>query len=136
MYGLSVTCDECSDQFESEPSTCRGCGGCSAANVRTDSRRSNTCLIPTAITWLAISFLGQACLSARVLVQWIASKRAGRSIVPMAFWFLSFGGGLTLLAYPDPPSPPGVHHRTGHASNCLQVESDADSAGAKTTVAD
>jgi lipid-A-disaccharide synthase-like uncharacterized protein len=32
-------------------------------------------------------------------VQWLASERAGRSIVPMAFWYLSLGGGTLLLIY-------------------------------------
>lgn len=49
--------------------------------------------------WLAIGFLGQALFSARFMVQWIASERARRSIVPKAFWFFSLGGGATLLAY-------------------------------------
>jgi lipid-A-disaccharide synthase-like uncharacterized protein len=49
--------------------------------------------------WLGVGFLGQALFSARFVVQWIASERARRSIVPIAFWFLSLGGGATLLAY-------------------------------------
>ncbi len=55
--------------------------------------------ITTEQIWLAIGFLGQAFFSGRFLVQWIASERAGRSIVPVAFWFFSIGGGLTLLLY-------------------------------------
>ncbi len=49
--------------------------------------------------WLTIGFLGQALFSARFLVQWLASERARRSVIPLAFWFLSLGGGATLLAY-------------------------------------
>jgi lipid-A-disaccharide synthase-like uncharacterized protein len=49
--------------------------------------------------WLAIGFLGQAMFSGRFLVQWIASERAGRSIIPVAFWFFSVAGGVTLLLY-------------------------------------
>ncbi|MDR9439631.1 MAG: lipid-A-disaccharide synthase N-terminal domain-containing protein [Halomonas sp.] len=49
--------------------------------------------------WLGIGFLGQALFSARFLVQWLASERARRSIVPRAFWFFSLAGGATLLAY-------------------------------------
>lgn len=49
--------------------------------------------------WLAIGLLGQALFSARFLVQWIASERRRRSVVPRAFWYFSVGGGLTLLAY-------------------------------------
>jgi lipid-A-disaccharide synthase-like uncharacterized protein len=32
-------------------------------------------------------------------VQWISSERAGQSVVPMAFWFFSMGGGLMTLVY-------------------------------------
>ncbi|HEV8584241.1 MAG TPA: lipid-A-disaccharide synthase N-terminal domain-containing protein [Methylomirabilota bacterium] len=49
--------------------------------------------------WLGIGLLGQALFSARFLVQWIASERRKRSVVPIAFWYFSVGGGLTLLAY-------------------------------------
>ncbi|TLF48181.1 hypothetical protein FEI13_13765 [Halomonas urmiana] len=49
--------------------------------------------------WLGVGFLGQALFSARFLVQWLASERARRSIVPRAFWFFSLAGGVTLLAY-------------------------------------
>jgi len=49
--------------------------------------------------WLTIGLLGQALFSARFLVQWIASERRRRSVVPLAFWYFSVGGGVTLLAY-------------------------------------
>ena len=49
--------------------------------------------------WLGIGLLGQAFFSGRFLVQWIASERARKSVVPLAFWYFSIGGGLTLLAY-------------------------------------
>ncbi len=49
--------------------------------------------------WLGIGLGGQAFFSARFLVQWIASERAKKSVVPRPFWFFSVGGGLTLLAY-------------------------------------
>lgn len=49
--------------------------------------------------WLLIGFLGQAFFSARFLVQWIASERKKESVVPVAFWFFSIGGGLTLFVY-------------------------------------
>ena len=37
--------------------------------------------------------------SARFMVQWLASERMKRSIIPEAFWYLSLVGGLVLLAY-------------------------------------
>ena len=49
--------------------------------------------------WLGVGFLGQVFFSARFLIQWIASERRGKSVVPRAFWYFSIGGGLTLLFY-------------------------------------
>lgn len=52
-----------------------------------------------ATLWLAIGFAGQILFTSRFLVQWIASERSGRSTVPLAFWWFSIAGGVTLLAY-------------------------------------
>lgn len=49
--------------------------------------------------WLAIGFIGQALFSMRFLVQWLASERQRRSVVPAAFWVFSLCGGMTLLSY-------------------------------------
>jgi lipid-A-disaccharide synthase-like uncharacterized protein len=49
--------------------------------------------------WIALGFLAQALFTARFLVQWIASERAGKSVIPIAFWFFSIGGGALLLVY-------------------------------------
>jgi lipid-A-disaccharide synthase-like uncharacterized protein len=49
--------------------------------------------------WLIIGFAGQALFTARFLVQWIVSERKRDSVVPVAFWWLSLLGGLTLLSY-------------------------------------
>lgn len=48
---------------------------------------------------LAVGFTGQALFSARFLIQWIASERSGKSVMPVLFWYFSLGGGLTLLIY-------------------------------------
>lgn len=49
--------------------------------------------------WLAVGFLGQALFSARFLVQWIKSEKEKKSVFPIAFWYFSIAGGITLLAY-------------------------------------
>lgn len=49
--------------------------------------------------WLVLGFAGQAVFSGRFVVQWLASEREGRSVVPVAFWILSVIGSLLLLAY-------------------------------------
>ena len=49
--------------------------------------------------WLLFGLLGNLVFSSRFLVQWIASERAGVSVVPTVFWHLSLVGSLVLLAY-------------------------------------
>ena len=49
--------------------------------------------------WLAFGLIAQLFFTARFLVQWISSERAGMSVVPMAFWFCSMGGGIMTLIY-------------------------------------
>ncbi len=49
--------------------------------------------------WLAIGFTGQALFSSRFIVQWLYSEKHGKSLIPIAFWYFSIAGGLTLLAY-------------------------------------
>jgi lipid-A-disaccharide synthase-like uncharacterized protein len=49
--------------------------------------------------WLAFGLVAQLAFAARFLVQWIMSERAGKSVVPMAFWFFSVAGGTMTLIY-------------------------------------
>jgi lipid-A-disaccharide synthase-like uncharacterized protein len=49
--------------------------------------------------WIALGFVAQALFMMRFVVQWIASERARRSVMPIAFWFFSLGGGILLLVY-------------------------------------
>lgn len=49
--------------------------------------------------WVVFGFFGQFLFMSRFLVQWIASERAKRSVIPIAFWYFSIGGGLSLFAY-------------------------------------
>ncbi|MBS4051781.1 MAG: lipid-A-disaccharide synthase N-terminal domain-containing protein [Methylomonas sp.] len=49
--------------------------------------------------WLIIGFVGQALFSARFLVQWLASERQKKSVIPVMFWYFSILGGSTLLIY-------------------------------------
>jgi lipid-A-disaccharide synthase-like uncharacterized protein len=48
---------------------------------------------------LVFGFAGQAMFSMRFIVQWIASERARRSVMPVLFWYFSLAGGLTLFVY-------------------------------------
>ena len=42
---------------------------------------------------------GQGLFASRFIIQWIASELKGKSVIPLAFWYCSLGGGLLLLAY-------------------------------------
>ncbi len=49
--------------------------------------------------WAWIGMIAQLLFSARFLVQWVASERAGHSVVPSSFWLLSIVGGTMLFVY-------------------------------------
>ncbi|MHB2166136.1 lipid-A-disaccharide synthase N-terminal domain-containing protein [Alsobacter sp. R-9] len=49
--------------------------------------------------WLAFGIVAQLLFTARFIVQWLASEKAGKSVMPMAFWFLSMAGGTMTLVY-------------------------------------
>lgn len=53
----------------------------------------------TEFWWVIIGLAGQLLFTGRFLVQWLASERARRSVIPVAFWWFSIGGGVILLAY-------------------------------------
>jgi lipid-A-disaccharide synthase-like uncharacterized protein len=48
---------------------------------------------------ILIGYIAQTMFAMRFVVQWIASERAGKSVVPIAFWVFSIGGGVMLLGY-------------------------------------
>ncbi|MGL4324270.1 MAG: lipid-A-disaccharide synthase N-terminal domain-containing protein [Beijerinckiaceae bacterium] len=49
--------------------------------------------------WLAFGIVAQLLFTARFIVQWLASEKAGASVMPLAFWFFSMAGGLMTLVY-------------------------------------
>ncbi len=49
--------------------------------------------------WLALGVLGTACWSGRFIIQWYASERAGRSVMPRSFWYAGLAGAVLLLSY-------------------------------------
>jgi lipid-A-disaccharide synthase-like uncharacterized protein len=49
--------------------------------------------------WVLLGFAAQALFTMRFLVQWLASERVGKSVIPLAFWWFSIGGGLLLFFY-------------------------------------
>ena len=49
--------------------------------------------------WLAVGFIGQALFASRFFVQLLKSEMEGRSVIPVAFWYFSIGGGLITVVY-------------------------------------
>jgi len=49
--------------------------------------------------WVVFGLAAQLVFGARFLVQWISSERAGKSVIPFAFWIISIAGGLMTLLY-------------------------------------
>lgn len=49
--------------------------------------------------FIILGLAGQLMFSARFLVQWIASEKRKKSVVPISFWFLSLFGSFFLLIY-------------------------------------
>ena len=49
--------------------------------------------------WAIVGLIAQLAFTGRFLVQWVASERAGKSVVPISFWYLSLLGSAGLLFY-------------------------------------
>jgi lipid-A-disaccharide synthase-like uncharacterized protein len=49
--------------------------------------------------WNILGIVGQALFASRFIIQWMVSEIERRSVIPVAFWYCSMGGGLLLLAY-------------------------------------
>ena len=49
--------------------------------------------------WLLVGFVGQGLFFMRFFVQWLASEKAKKSVIPDLFWYFSIGGGGVLLIY-------------------------------------
>jgi lipid-A-disaccharide synthase-like uncharacterized protein len=54
---------------------------------------------PVGLLWISLGLGGQILFSGRMLVQWFASERSRRSVIPVAFWWMSLVGATMLLVY-------------------------------------
>lgn len=54
---------------------------------------------PVGLAWVTLGLLGQLIFTGRMLVQWLASEKSGRSVIPVAFWWMSLGGAMMLVVY-------------------------------------
>ena len=49
--------------------------------------------------WLIFGFTAQFIFFLRVMVQWIHSEKAKKSVIPIAYWYLSTLGAIMMLIY-------------------------------------
>ena len=54
---------------------------------------------PVGLAWVALGLGGQLLFTGRMLVQWFASEKSKRSVIPVAFWWMSLIGSSMLLIY-------------------------------------
>jgi lipid-A-disaccharide synthase-like uncharacterized protein len=54
---------------------------------------------PVGFIWVSIGLLGQVLFTGRMVIQWLASERNRKSVVPAMFWWMSLIGALMLLTY-------------------------------------
>lgn len=78
-------------------------GSQGASPVYVYSKRLNAEAESTESWWMlgliGFGFVGQLMFMGRFLLQWIASERAGKSVVPLGFWWFSLIGASILLTY-------------------------------------
>ena len=49
--------------------------------------------------WVIFGLCGQFLFFMRFLIQWLASEKKKKSVIPVSFWYFSLGGSLILLTY-------------------------------------
>ena len=48
---------------------------------------------------IVVGFAGQGLFAMRFIIQWLSSEKQAKSVIPVAFWYFSIGGGAVLLLY-------------------------------------
>ena len=51
------------------------------------------------LLWVCFGTIGQLIFFSRWIIQWYYSEKFNTSMIPLAFWWCSFFGGLTTLIY-------------------------------------
>ncbi len=51
------------------------------------------------LAWVLLGLAGQLAFSGRMIIQWIVSEKERKSVIPVAFWWLSLAGGVALFVY-------------------------------------
>ena len=53
----------------------------------------------TGLFWVGLGLLGQVLFTGRMVIQWLASEKEKRSVIPDVFWWMSLGGATMLIIY-------------------------------------
>ncbi len=53
----------------------------------------------TEFVWILVGLGGQVLFMMRFILQWLASEKERKSVIPISFWWFSIGGAAVLLAY-------------------------------------
>ena len=48
---------------------------------------------------IVVGFAGQGLFAMRFIIQWLSSEKQANSVIPIAFWYFSIGGGSVLFLY-------------------------------------
>ena len=48
---------------------------------------------------IVVGFAGQGLFAMRFIIQWLSSEKQAKSVIPIAFWYFSIGGGSVLFLY-------------------------------------
>jgi len=48
---------------------------------------------------IIVGCAGQGLFAMRFIIQWLSSEKQAKSVIPVAFWYFSIGGGGVLLLY-------------------------------------
>ena len=48
---------------------------------------------------IVVGFAGQGLFAMRFIIQWLLSEKQAKSVIPIAFWYFSIGGGSVLFLY-------------------------------------
>lgn len=74
-------------------------------DVQEEQRKSGVLFVllnittPIGFIWVSVGLLGQVLFTLRMVLQWYASEKERRSVIPVGFWWGSLFGGLLLLVY-------------------------------------
>ena len=54
---------------------------------------------PIGFAWIGFGLIAQVMFTGRMIVQWVVSEKSRRSVVPVAFWWMSLVGATMLVVY-------------------------------------